>query len=820
MELLATILAGCVLSACGGGGGTEPTSALATGDDAALLSGKGGVKGRITEPAPTEPAPAPTEPTTTEPTTTEPTTTPTGSWTRCATEGETCSFSGTRQVRYGQNETWITKTLTGPVSCSNATFGDPLVGVSKVCDYETTTSEPAPTSPTSPTTSEPAPAPGTTLTNIRLESTGSTNQSNVPVTFGQVFALGATLPTDGLVGTLSDGTTVPIQIDSKATHPDGSLRHAVLSAVVPNLPAAQSQTLNLSKSGTAATTGGATPSALLSNGFTAGVNVTLGGVTYSASADSLLKNGTYITWLAGPVANEWIVSAPLKTASGTAHPHLSARFAIRSYSGMSKAKVDVTVENNWAFEPGPQNLTYDVQVSVGGSTVYSKTGLTHYHHARWRKEFWWGAAPQAHVAHNAGYLIATRAIPKYDPSITISATALSAMKTGWTGARIEPMGSGQAAPAMPDTGGRPDIGLVPGWAAAYLLSGDKAAKEVTIGTANLAGSWSAHYRDKLTDRPVSLVNYPYMTILGSASDTYNPVTQKYEAFPACGGTCSNPNIADSSHQPAFSFVPYLVTGDYYHLEELQFWTMWNLFQHNPAYRDYGKGVVKGDQVRGQAWSLRALGEAAYITPDKDPLKAQFETFLSNNLDWYNANYTNSTNANKLGVITNGSAVVYNDYRGIAPWQDDFFTSAIGRVAELGYTKAKPLLAWKAKFPVARMTDPGFCWIFGSNYSLNIRDTSSSPFYSAMNSVYQSSVAPTVSSLACASSAMASALGLGTGEMVGYSTATTGYPSNMQPALAYSVDAGVANGATAWQVFMNRTGKPDYSMSPQFAIVPR
>jgi hypothetical protein len=43
---------------------------------------------------------------------------------------------------------------------------------------------------------------------------------------------------------------------------------------------------------------------------------------------------------------------------------------------------------------------------------------------------------------------------------------------------------------------------------------------------------------------------------------------------------------------------------------------------------------------------------------------------------------------------------------------------------------------------------------------------------------------------------------------------------MQPALSYSVDAGAKNAATAWSVFMGRSVKPNYGLSPQFAIVPR
>jgi hypothetical protein len=68
--------------------------------------------------------------------------------------------------------------------------------------------------------------------------------------------------------------------------------------------------------------------------------------------------------------------------------------------------------------------------------------------------------------------------------------------------------------------------------------------------------------------------------------------------------------------------------------------------------------------------------------------------------------------------------------------------------------------------------------------------------------------------------MATNLSLQVGEMIGYSSGSEGYPSNYQPALAYTVDAGAVGAAQAWQVFMNRTVKPDYQNGPQFSIVPR
>lgn len=679
--------------------------------------------------------------------------------------------------------------------------------------------QPAPITPVTPIDVPPS----SVVTDFKLESTltAGAAQSNVPVSFGQVFARGDVLATNSLVGQLPDGTALPLQMDVKATHPDGSIRHAVLSAVLPTLAPSALTTIKLAKTAAAAQAATPVPATLLAAGFTSQVKVALDGVSYSASADELLKGTNYKTWLAGPIANEWIVSAPLKTANGTAHPHLTARFAIRWYSAIKKARVDVTVENDWAYEAAPRNFTYDAQVLVGGLKVYDKPALTHFHHARWRKMFWWGETPQVHVRHNTPYLISTRAVPNYDQTVVVSESALATYGARWTGAATEPMTPGYATGYMPMAGGRQDIGLLPAWSAAYLLSMDKRAKDVMLGTADLAGSWSSHFRDKRTDKPVSLIDFPYMTILGRDTDTYNSDTGKYEAFPSCASAnaCVTPYDHDTSHQPNLAYLPYLVTGDYYYLEELQFWAMYDVFSSNPGYRENKKGLIQSDQVRGQAWSLRTLSEAAYITPDQDPLKSHFEFFMSSNLDWYNANYSTNSSANTLGVIVH-NAFAYSNGTGIAPWQDDFFTSAVGHAVELGFVKAAPLLAFKAKFPISRMIGDGACWIDGAIYSMIVRDSETSAVYATIAQAYRASHTAEVNAMTCNSKQMADSLGVKVGEMAHLSESPEGYPSNMQPALAYGASAGGTPGIQAWTQFMARTVKPNYGDEPQFAIVPR
>jgi hypothetical protein len=652
------------------------------------------------------------------------------------------------------------------------------------------------------------------ITDVRFQNTG-TAQSNVPVTFGQVFAAGDMKKSDVLVGKL-DGATVPLQVDVKATHADGSVRHAIISAIVPKLTAGATGTMLLNTGGTAAPSTVTTVN-LLADGFTASASSTIAGVKYSASADQLLKVGAKATWLAGAVANEWHVSAPLTTAAGVAHPHLQARFAVRYYSAVKKARVDVTIENAWAYEQGPANFTYDAEVLVGGKSVYSKAGLTHLHHARWRKVFWWGDAPAVNVQSNVPYLVSSKAVPNYDQSVLPSAAVLA----GYGNLAVEPMGMGLSNGYMPMTGGNDGIGILPAWSAALVLTMDSRARNATLGTADAAGSYSMHYRDRATDRPVSLVNHPYMTVDGKFSDTWNPDTNLMEGFPGCPDGCPSPYTHDISHQPSLAYLPYVLTGDYFYLEEMQFWAMYDTFASNPNYREKIKGLLTPEQLRGQAWGLRTLAQAAAFTPDADALKSDLVGFMTNNLDWYNANYSNNPGANKLGILLNGYAVAYNNGTALAPWMDDFFTSAIGHAADLGFEKAKPLLAWKAKFTVGRMTAPGVCWTQGAPYALTIRTTPDTPVFDTLlqGYTYDAGTNPYLS-LGCNSTAMMTALGRKVGDMGGVSDGYLGYPSNMQPALAYSVDAGVQNAQKAWDLFMSRTIKPNYTLGVQFNILPR
>ncbi len=292
---------------------------------------------------------------------------------------------------------------------------------------------------------------------------------------------------------------------------------------------------------------------------------------------------------------------PFVSDAGIEHPHLTARFSVRAYTNGS-IKSDVTIENNWTYEPAPSNFTYDVSIMDSiGKVIYTKPAFLHYSHSRWRTTFWdKGADPKVDVKFDTNYLIATKAIPNYDRSVPLSTAQINTNYTNIVTNGSDPMGKGMNTyTAMGTTGGRAEIGLETAFSSLYILSQDPKAKATILKGAELGGAWPVHYRDKNTDDVVSINDYPYLGLFGTLGDSRNPITKKYEQAPACATStgCKSILQPDSAHQPSFAFVPYLVTGDYYFLEELKFWGNYDLINNNPWYRLLDKGIMKSEQVR-------------------------------------------------------------------------------------------------------------------------------------------------------------------------------------------------------------------------------
>lgn len=465
--------------------------------------------------------------------------------------------------------------------------------------------------------------------------------------------------------------------------------------------------------------------------------------------------------------------------------------------------------------------------------------VVHYARTRWKKSAWWGTAPSVHIAHNKTYLIASGAVPNYKASLTGSSTTIASKAAEL--ALNEDIGQNGITKAyMGDVGYAPGIGILPEWAALYLVNQGSVAKNTMLKQADLGGSWPFHFRDSVTDRPISFADWPYATISPNAGDSTNPGTSLQEKLPdnvPATTLPANPNLPDCAHHPDFFFLPYMVTGDYYYMEGLLFYQRFIAIQNNPhaTWRDGRKGLWFKEQSRGIAWALRTTMHAQYIVPTTHPLKSDIEYQSAANLTWFTTNYLSGTGfANALGVINHlpYAGLAYTGYGGVAntalaPWQDNFITAASGRAVELGYSEFLPLLTYKSKFPVGLLTSgTAFCWQLAGAYNVTVTNTAYGTLFNTFGEVYQASFSAGVLAAQCGSQAMTTAMTYLEGSrqtlnsMSGYPDLILGYPSNLQPAVAYSATYDVQGGDDAWTVFEGRSLKPDYNTAPQFAIEPR
>ena len=558
------------------------------------------------------------------------------------------------------------------------------------------------------------------IVTVQAISQSSQSQTQVPVTFGQIFKDGDVPAGTGLTASINS-QAIPLQVDAKATNPDGSLRHAVLTAVIPSLPGYSTQPITLSTA-PAGTGSAVTLAQLLATAFDATVNINIGGTNYTADAKQLLQTAATTNacvpwgqacnvWLSGPLVSEWIVGGPVTSAGGVSNPNLRVYFNVRAYAGnpINLVRVDVVIENDWAYTP-QQSITYNATLTSGSDT-YTINNLTQYAYARWHHVLWWGSRPSVYAQVDTQYLQSSGAVSRYEvlqPDNTFLNSVIQS---------CAPMQHCDQTQTMGNTGAQSSIGPLPQWTSAYIIDPDYRAYNWMLADDDAIGAYSVHYRDQATGWPLSVVDHPYVTIVdwGYANSVaaQNPATWGKDLLPQCsgGGTAyycvNNPNVFDTAHHPSVAFVSYMVTGDYYYLEELQYVASYLEVWANPAYRNYAQGYVYAaqGQTRGKAWTLRSIGDAAYLTPDADPMKAYFNTMITHAVADFNQQTVSNPNANPLGLVSSYEySVNGGTNNGAAPWQDDFLTWAAGHLMDQGVGGASQLLDWKAKFQIGRMTD--------------------------------------------------------------------------------------------------------------------
>jgi hypothetical protein len=467
-------------------------------------------------------------------------------------------------------------------------------------------------------------------------------------------------------------------------------------------------------------------------------------------------------------------------------------------------RTDVVMENTRTWTPNPGNITYSFAIKRNGTTLHTQPKFTHYHHARWHKVVWTGAAaePSLRVRHHMPYFMASKAVWNYNLNIKIPETVLEAQYTSLQKKRLEqkslgPMGNMMVTPYFPMTGGRADIGPIPRWMATYLISQDDRALEIMMANADAAASAPIHFRDEDSGQPIDLERNPYIAVrFGKSSPALPTVID--------GTTIWS---IDTSHQPSFAYIPYLISGEQFYLDELLFWSSWNMAAINPSYRGGSAGLIHSDQIRGQAWGIRAIGEAARITPDNHPLKSYFITRLNNNLDWYLARYPNNTDLTANSPL---NALQKPDEKHLtSPWQNDFMGIVFAQIAEDGDARAISILNWMSKFNLGRFQNAanGLCLENAPGYYWNIQNSSGN---FAMN--WKELVGLNFSIDTCDSNL----------PMAGGPTSASGYAAYARAMMASAQAVNIKSAAEIYGMWVAKTPAIDTAMEsdPTWAIVPR
>jgi Ca2+-binding RTX toxin-like protein len=538
-------------------------------------------------------------------------------------------------------------------------------------------------------------------------------------------------------------------LDVKSRWEDGSVKFAVVSAERPALAAGQEVELALSR-GTPVSAP-AVNLATVSQGHSFVVELTPSGASslgaqkitvdvLSALRDAL-ASGKASYWQQGPLASQARVEVDVPGS-------MRLKFDVTAFRD-GQISVDAVFANDEAMEATGGRVAYDVLARLDGAEVIRES-LDQGQYQTWHREFASGGAHGTtglgdaqhgwlNIKPDVAYLQASGAVAAYDLNMPIGQGLLQGYGTAVAAASWDDPLLGTQGPAswatsngilmaMGSAGGRPDIGFTTLANTAWLISQDVRAAEYALGQAEVGGWIPWHFWDDAHDTWLSTQYYPKLWI-----DNDNRGGMGRPGDPTSGGLTqsllrdSGWKLADT-HQPDLSYVPYLLTGERWILDNLQAQSSWTLMQRWPTERQNGDGlVVKNSEVRGSAWSLRQLENAAWASPDGSVEQVYFRQMADNNWKWIVSQIPTWTAAQGEA---HGYLPGYYTVGVMAPWQQDFFASTAIAAAKRGNADALTYVEWASNFLVGRFLNEakGFLMHDGIAYNLAIGDPVSGVYY--------------------------------------------------------------------------------------------
>lgn len=744
-------------------------------------------------------------------------------------------------------------------------------------------------------------------------NTLSIPQTTAPITFNRAFVCGeiANFPRPVVNGT--PATTW--QADVKTRCPGGSVQTAIIS-LPPNTAAGGPITVGFQNNGSTNSGGSALTEAQMLTFDSSNWDATLA-ATFAGNCSGYGASGTTCTvdprnlisddisagktcgatgarcayWLAGPVVTQVILRGPGDDPAhifdydfGTDVNHsLHPMFVVTLYAGMSSAKIEYVLENMWTTKLQDQPYTLNLRAGAPSlSVVYTKSNYNHYAESRWRKTFWTGATPGAiNINHNLAYLTSTNVFPNWDLSITVPGSSVTADVNAFNASDKGDLGgSCLFDKTMGGTGGRPDIGLQPAWYVRGLFTFDAGEAALMAGCSEVAAYIPIHLRESATGKFYDsghTVNAQGLPVSLDARPTYNQVGQpcNSDCITPIGSVSTNSWIYDMAHVPAIAYTPYMLSGDYYLLEELQFFAHYTLVVGDPNFVFYGRGgsfgiVPYSLQTRGEAWGLRDVFEATFITPDSTATKTYLTQKVSNNIQ-AREGYQNITNgsfppanpacpggpnsdiwcyghltigeskSNPLNFVDHGdpygggcwaggsgsnpliqSGPFVCDY-GDAPWMINFYLSSFAHAQELGFPAAS-LNRIQFRNLLHQLQDPAYNpWLSGV-YKMPVHRNSTQTYFQTWGDVLQGFNPTATCPPGPINWQTISFWSTCDGGSSDSDYGNPGYPHIMKGTASYLVGFNVSDGAltgtNAWNWAVAHVAEANPGINPQWEVLPR
>lgn len=504
--------------------------------------------------------------------------------------------------------------------------------------------------------------------------------TNLPFAFGHVFKKGD-VPAGQYVNTsLTDWQCTPLN-----TWPDGSLRIAVIAG---RTTCAAGVTKQIQLTGSSSNRSGAAlteanlASALPTTTLKCGAEtINLGSLVGTAALHK--------TVVSGPVMSNFIYRKQLSGSN-----HLVAYFDVRLYKG-GAVEIFPWIENGYLYVANPINDVRTYTLTIGGdvkytvdldSKVHTRVALIDNTAADFKHWSYWSVAdPQIEPKHDTRYMQESGMVPNYGfaPYEYVLAKVPQTFAPGALGLVSAQMGT---------TGHMGYVGILPPWAADHIASGgDPRAYRSVMLHGLSSGSWPIHYRDETTQEPFLPSTYPQIWI----SPGKLPVPPKGTGggYRNYGGTAA----PDTAHQPSLVYLPYLLTGRQFFLDELLFWCTWSMMAINYQQRGDADNLQILGQERARARILRGISQTWAALDDDHPHFPDVKNMWEKNMDVFERRYVLGTSGsgwkNNLGWMglysSGGGSPYFNSTNGGYWWASNWMMQNI--VVAIG-------CAWNLELP--------------------------------------------------------------------------------------------------------------------------